>query len=170
VLLGFGEKIHVCRVSTPVGSCLFIRNLRQWMNYLCNKSHLKSQNFEKLWSRKISRNFEVANFRETLKSQIFEKLWSRKISRNLFRICLSWRSQEPFLRLQRKRCSRLEHLICKCRRKSIKTLLATRGVVNFYSAGVVTHDRRILSNWWLEVCPPAQNMTNLSSRPENIQK
>jgi hypothetical protein len=144
VLLGFGEKIHVCRVSTPVGSCLFIRNLRQWMNYLCNKSHLKSQNFE--------------------------KLWSRKISRNLFRICLSWRSQEPFLRLQRKRCSRLEHLICKCRRKSIKTLLATRGVVNFYSAGVVTHDRRILSNWWLEVCPPAQNMTNLSSRPENIQK
>jgi hypothetical protein len=47
--------------------------------------------------------------------------------------------------IQRQRCGRLERSLCKVdeNRFAFKPHNATSGVVNFYSAGVVTHDRRI---------------------------
>jgi hypothetical protein len=47
----------------------------------------------------------------------------------------------PNLQLQRQRCRRLEHFF-KVNMFVFKTHYATRGVVNFYNAGVLTHGRR----------------------------
>jgi hypothetical protein len=40
-------------------------------------------------------------------------------------------------------CNRLEHLYIEANENSLVFKTATRGAVNFYSAGVVTRDRRM---------------------------
>jgi hypothetical protein len=68
--------------------------------------------------------------------------------KNIFKILASVAGANPTtseLQLKRRRCSRQERFFHKVEENIFvfKTHWATRGVVNFYSAAVATHDIRI---------------------------
>jgi hypothetical protein len=71
--------------------------------------------------------------------------------------------QEPIIRLrnlqlQRPRCQMLCRALFESKENIFKARQATRGVVNFYSAGVVNHDRR--DDSW----PPVRLSNSMLSR------